>query len=161
MADKSSFWYTLYMATITCVDHYGTLHTFDENECIDRPAVYGILKEGDTILLVKDMWGKKWGLPGGGIDEGENDKEALIREFQEETSLIISSEMRKILSDITFFLAENQTKPWRTLRTIYSVQLLDGELNKDGNDVDILEARYFAMPELPINELQANFPDVL
>jgi len=57
-----------------------------------RPAVRGLLIDpADRVLLVKLRWERTgwegWVLPGGGIDAGEEPKEALQRELLEETGL--------------------------------------------------------------------------
>ncbi|WLR48556.1 NUDIX domain-containing protein [Halobacillus litoralis] len=49
-----------------------------------RLAVRGIIFREGKILMVKSNLGD-YKLPGGGVDEGEKDEEALIREIQEET----------------------------------------------------------------------------
>ena len=58
-----------------------------------RVRVCGIWVEGDEILLVKhahlDKKNALWLPPGGGIEFGENTKEALKREFKEETGVDI------------------------------------------------------------------------
>lgn len=42
----------------------------------------------DNILIIKThKWKNKWGVPGGKIDYSETIKDALIREFKEETKL--------------------------------------------------------------------------
>ncbi|UTH15044.1 NUDIX hydrolase [Macrococcus epidermidis] len=43
--------------------------------------------KGDKILLVKVRDNEKYYLPGGKIETGEDDKESLVREIQEELSL--------------------------------------------------------------------------
>lgn len=40
-----------------------------------------------SILLSERADGKGWNLPGGGVEEGETDQQALVREVFEETSL--------------------------------------------------------------------------
>lgn len=42
------------------------------------------------ILLVKNITYKQFHLPGGGIEEGENSKDAIVREAKEELSVNIS-----------------------------------------------------------------------
>lgn len=53
-------------------------------------ATVGALVVGpsERILLIKThKWKGSWGVPGGKIDYGESIKEALLREFREETGL--------------------------------------------------------------------------
>jgi G:T/U-mismatch repair DNA glycosylase/ADP-ribose pyrophosphatase YjhB (NUDIX family) len=55
-----------------------------------RPAVRAIvLDPADRILLVRFQWPTKsvWAPPGGGVDRGETDEEALARELAEESGL--------------------------------------------------------------------------
>ncbi len=59
-------------------------------------AVRAIIQnEVDEILLLKraskDAHGDMWCLPGGKVDFGQTAEEAIVREIQEETSLICSS----------------------------------------------------------------------
>jgi len=47
-----------------------------------------VVSPANRILLIKThKWNHKWGVPGGKIDYGERMKDALIREFKEETQL--------------------------------------------------------------------------
>ncbi len=48
-----------------------------------------VLDPADRILLVRfeDVMGSWWATPGGGVDEGESDAEALSRELEEEVGL--------------------------------------------------------------------------
>lgn len=60
-----------------------------------------IFTPDDKILLLKHTYRKvAWSLPGGYIKAKEHPKEALEREVQEETGLVISADMRyKIRTD--------------------------------------------------------------
>lgn len=60
-----------------------------------RIAAYAVLRRGDDVLLTR-MSGRtriagRWTLPGGGIDHGEDPREALKREVYEETGLRIQT----------------------------------------------------------------------
>lgn len=58
----------------------------------DRRSVFGIARRGRRIALVEigDPSDRVWlALPGGGIEPGEADEAALVREFAEETGLRI------------------------------------------------------------------------
>lgn len=68
-----------------------------------RVRVCGIMANNDDILLLKHQGigakGFLWSPPGGGVEFGEDAREALIREFKEETGLLV---------DIKKFLFANQ-----------------------------------------------------
>lgn len=53
-----------------------------------RPGAYGILTNGDDILLTRT---NEYQLPGGGVDPGETEVFALRRECMEETGWTISN----------------------------------------------------------------------
>lgn len=55
-----------------------------------RVAVRGVILKGENILLVKSNRGD-YKFPGGGVKKGENHKEALIREVEEETGYRVVS----------------------------------------------------------------------
>lgn len=65
----------------------------DERSFDKKDSVKGIVCRGDYILLLRRQQeqpgGGQWDLPGGGIEKGENKKEALIREVFEECGLKI------------------------------------------------------------------------
>jgi 8-oxo-dGTP diphosphatase len=57
-------------------------------------VVGGALFHNGKLLLVKRtkeraFWPDMWEIPGGRVEKGETDEEALVREFQEETNLDI------------------------------------------------------------------------
>ncbi|HEY3889583.1 MAG TPA: NUDIX domain-containing protein [Caulobacteraceae bacterium] len=58
----------------------------------DRPAAYGLLEHEGRLALVNVSLPDRapfFDLPGGGIDEGESEAQALVREFGEETGLAV------------------------------------------------------------------------
>lgn len=128
---------------IGCIDIYGNKYEFDKLEYIERKAVYGIAVKDKQLLLVKDKWIKKWGLPGGGLKKGEKPEEALIREFKEETGYIISSNIKEIFKNDSYFLAPGNKHPWKTKRKIFLVLIIDGTLKQYVNKFDVIQAKYF------------------
>ena len=58
----------------------------------DRPAAFGLALREGRLALVQVTYPEKppfFDLPGGAIDPGEDAQQALIREFSEETGLIV------------------------------------------------------------------------
>ena len=54
------------------------------------PCVGAILADGERILLIRrghEPEAGRWSLPGGRIEPGETDQQALVREVREETGL--------------------------------------------------------------------------
>lgn len=53
---------------------------------IDRPTVKVVIRRDDNLLILN-----KGLLPGGGIDPGESDQDAIIRELQEELGITVKN----------------------------------------------------------------------
>ncbi len=67
-----------------------------------RPSVYGLLIHENKILLMKNRNASRLSLPGGGIELGETNEEALLREIKEETG--IEAQVNQLLAfDQDFF----------------------------------------------------------
>jgi ADP-ribose pyrophosphatase YjhB (NUDIX family) len=127
--------------SITCVDHYGISHEIEISKFQFRISVYGILEKDNSILFVKSKWIKLWEFPGGGVKIYESIPQALVREFQEETGLIVKPQ--KFLSvKENYFYAEDRDQAWHTVCFFYSVNLIDGKLITAGNTQDVIEAGF-------------------
>ena len=59
-----------------------------------RPGAYGLLMRDGRVLLTRQIASDDRQLPGGGIDPGEGQLQALRREVREETGWIIGGPMR-------------------------------------------------------------------
>src|SRR5437016_7375189 len=58
------------------------------------PCVGAILTDGELILLIKrghEPEAGRWSIPGGRIEPGESDQQALVREVREETGLAVTA----------------------------------------------------------------------
>jgi 8-oxo-dGTP diphosphatase len=61
----------------------------------DRFSIAGIAAEGERLFIARRLMGGdlggKWEFPGGKVEVGETDEEALVREFEEEFGIPIKT----------------------------------------------------------------------
>lgn len=116
-----------------------------------RIRVCGLLKEQGKLLLIKIHSpvsdSEVWIPPGGGVDFGESLKEALRREFFEETNL-------KIRVGELLHTSELIEGPFHAIEFYFSVEALEG-VAKLGSDPEhskddqlLKELRFFTYDEL-------------
>lgn len=72
---------------IECNAFLGGTKLFPRAQLRFRPAVYGLIRRGEELLLVRGWRTGKYGLPGGGVAPGERLEVALKREVREETGI--------------------------------------------------------------------------
>lgn len=72
---------------------------------IKRHAARGIVVKGEDILLLYTQRYHDYSLPGGGIDDGEDKIEGLIRELSEETGA-------QGVRNVTAFARYDEYRPW-------------------------------------------------
>ncbi|MFY0642453.1 MAG: NUDIX domain-containing protein [Bermanella sp.] len=72
---------------------------------IERHAARAIVIKGDSILLLYTQRYHDYSLPGGGIDEGEDEVAGLVRELQEETGA-------KGIRNVKPFARYDEYRPW-------------------------------------------------
>lgn len=100
-------------------------------ERITRVSAYGLLRHEDTMLLCRlsDRVGMNpgcWTLPGGGLNFGEDPEDAVVREFEEETGLKV--QVHKLVAVDSLCDSIPGWSPMHSIRIIYEVQYLSGEL---------------------------------
>ena len=72
---------------------------------IERHAARAIVLKGENILLLFTQRYHDYSLPGGGIDEGEDEIEGLIRELKEETGA-------QGVRNVEAFARYDEYRPW-------------------------------------------------
>ena len=94
------------------------------------------------VLVVHDVGGKRkpvaWGLPGGGVDDGESFKEALLREVEEETLLEVPIDS---LVERGRSLARGSESHWNVFFGIVEWDPSMGEIGT-GKDSDIDKVKW-------------------
>lgn len=118
-----------------------------------RVAAYGVITEGDRILLAHWNEGGRsgWTLPGGGIDPGEDPADALVREIAEETGY--AAEGGELLGiDSKIIPAEHRfvpdAGPLHALRIVYRARVVGGTLTNE-RDGTTDEAAWFSLSAIP------------
>ncbi|UKY54767.1 NUDIX hydrolase [Streptomyces inhibens] len=106
--------------------------------------VIGIIRRGNEILLVRESLGAGgeilWSLPGGGIEDGELLHEALRRELQEETGLLVGDPVR------TAFLIHTDSEQYPSaLAAAFEIDEWSGDVTPE--DDDIKQAAFFPLPD--------------
>jgi 8-oxo-dGTP diphosphatase len=90
----------------------------------DRPSAYGLLESDGRLALVHvSAPGRApfFDLPGGGIDEGESDAQALVREFGEETGLVV--EAGELVTRADQFMINTENQPFLGQGAFYETVL--------------------------------------
>jgi 8-oxo-dGTP diphosphatase len=90
----------------------------------ERPAAFGIVSRAGTIAVVRvtpDDGGDYLDLPGGAIDPGEDEVQALIREFGEETGLVVTAGSR--ITGIRQYFVLSDGEPVNNIAGVYTVEV--------------------------------------
>jgi len=79
------------------------------------------------------MWPGTWWLPGGGINFGESPTQCLVREFREETGLLVTPHtLTTVVSDITDL--PDRSERIHSIRLLYTVDVRSGTVSSVGDD---------------------------
>jgi 8-oxo-dGTP diphosphatase len=101
---------------------------------LDRPTAFGIAVRDGTIACVRvDRGpGSYYDLPGGAIDEGETEPEALVREFGEETGLVVRAGER--FGVAAQYLTKTDGKTVNNLCAFYTAEVAGEDPSKKTED---------------------------
>ena len=110
-----------------------------------RLSVYGVLRDGDKVLVQRHPLLYKFGFPGGGVEMDESISEGLIREYEEETGLRVK--VGKLLGISEDFFTFKGTDVHGIL-IYYQVEKTKGKILSNGNGQDTGEVRFIRLNEL-------------
>jgi 8-oxo-dGTP diphosphatase len=148
------------MKTVFCVSIYGNIVEVPIEKLGLRVASYGILRENNKILMVKDNWAKKWEFPGGGIKIEETVEEAAVREFEEETGLLVKTKKLIKYSD-GWLYQDDKDRAFHTFRFFFEVEKMGGEIKFDGNDADVSEVAWKNISDIKSEDVKTDVFEVL
>ena len=114
--------------------------------------IYGVLREGDKVLLTRSRFGASTfvNFPGGGVEIEEAPAEALLREFREETGLLVKP-VRTLYASEGRHLST--AAPIQIVSVYWLVERVSGDLNLAGNGDDVLELFWRTLAELPLADM--------
>ncbi len=114
--------------------------------------IYGILRDGDRILLTRSRFGARAfvNFPGGGVEIEEAPGDALRREFVEETGLVVKP-VRTLYASQEAHLSTHA--PIQIVSVYWLVERISGELRLAGNGDDVLELFWSDLADLPLAEM--------
>ena len=116
-----------------------------------RVAAYAVCIRDGEVLLARWVGpeGKRWTLPGGGIDHGEDPFDAVRREVEEETGY--QAEVQSLLGVHTMRRRSDRLfggeTDFHALRIVYEARIVGGELRDEiGGSTD--KAAWIPLPEV-------------
>lgn len=113
---------------------------------------YGVLREGPRVLLTRSRFGDRTfvNFPGGGVDIGEGPGEGLLREYREETGLVVRPARLLHASEKAHLSTQ---APIQIVSLYWLVERVSGELRLAGNGDDVLELFWRPLDALPLDEM--------
>lgn len=99
-----------------------------------RVGAYAVVLRDSAVLLARWLAPDRprWTLPGGGLDHGEDPRDAAVREVEEETGYQV--ELRRLLTVESFrTLVERSTGPidHQAICVIYTADVVGGQLRHE------------------------------
>lgn len=141
------------MSRLRAVDIDGVYHDVDVADVSWRVHVYGVVLDGDKILLSPQHHDNGYDLPGGKVDLDETLEAALIREVCEETGIDIDVVRQLAVRDNFFKVTFREPQEtWHSVMIYYLCRPIGGTISADGFDDD--EKNYADLAEwVDINRL--------
>lgn len=115
-----------------------------------RVAAYGVIVRDGLLLLSHWQEGKRWTLPGGGLEPGEPPADAAVREILEETGFVAS--LDRLLGIDSIVIAAHERihgdgVPLHSIQVVYAASIVSGELTHE-RDGSSDEARWVPLGDV-------------
>ena len=124
------------------------------------PGVGGVVFGSKGILLVrrdKDPGKGLWSIPGGGVEVGETQEQALIREVFEETG--VRCEMKQLVSTSDIMYPDSEGKiEYHYLLNHYIAEARTEELQPESPEAEV---NWFPLDKLPLDEMPDPIVEVI
>jgi ADP-ribose pyrophosphatase YjhB (NUDIX family) len=132
---------------VICKDIEGNEYSVAADQLTFRPAVYAVIIQDGNILLSKQWDG--YDFPGGGINLGESNTDAVAREVFEETGLSVAVHQILYVNN-SFFKMPHTKKYVHSIHMYYACRVTGGELSTA--NFEEFEKQYASMAEwVPLN----------
>jgi ADP-ribose pyrophosphatase YjhB (NUDIX family) len=150
------------MDMILCQAFLGGTKAVAREKLRFRPAVYGLIMDGDKVLLMNTILTGNYSLPGGGVELGERLEDALGREVREETGLAV--EVGRFAGfEESFFYYDPSGKAYHSFRFYYFCRPLSFELaSKDEIEDDgVDQPQWVAVSSLRLEDFHDHGETIL
>jgi ADP-ribose pyrophosphatase YjhB (NUDIX family) len=125
------------------------------------PSVTGIIFDAHaSILLVRQRDGDVWSTPGGALEPDETPADAVVREVQEETGLIVRPDrILGVFGGPSFVVRYSNGDETQYVMTVFECIVLGGNLCSVTDET--VELRFIAQAELGLLKLSPWVAEVL
>jgi 8-oxo-dGTP pyrophosphatase MutT (NUDIX family) len=138
-----------YRVVVTYFDANGNAFRLGKTTDLQwRISVYGLIRKGSSILLVRPAWATGFELPGGGLWKSETIEQGLIRECLEETGYSVRALNSKpfYVKSSRFYQAEG--KFFNSICLFYEARLARRRRTAIANTDEIAELRWIDLASI-------------